>query len=163
MNVRDRLPYSNGTFWDFLTVERVHPWLSDIAAMSLSDGRGLSPTICGKISEAFSEYIGGEGDPDILSEVIASQDYQVIREEDHLDVPLSGTVCHIYIGNRPEAADRDGRTLVLGGDVIEKKDGMEFYPLFAAGMFTRLDPERKDDLRQKRIEYSWLDFSIPGR
>jgi len=140
---------------------KIHPWISDIAASSLSDRRELDQTVCKKLSSAFEAYAGAEPGLCNIRDIISSQGYDVKTCKDHLRITISGTVsCVCLLTCNMTGCERQ---IVLGGNTIATIDGEEHYPLFAAGMFTCLDPSEKNRFRQKRIDYSWPDTSIPGR
>ncbi len=155
---------TNGSFWDFLTAKGIHPWLSDIVADCLVHRRKLDDTLLLRLADAFTEYVNGDLSCRSLAGLVRAQGYEARELQDMLfDAELPAGPATVFVTGDHEVPYRNERTLALGAWNISVRDGVEYYPYFAAGMFTCLDPARQHDIRQQRIEYHWPDFAIPGR
>ncbi len=145
------VPYRRMSFSEYLTECGVHPWLSDIAANGISLGTPADASVVGRISAVFSEFTGGNPGIGCLADIVSLQGYSVSEiTENGFTVTGKNIIWHISSdGPGYISAERDGDARRL--------------PLYAIGMFVCLDPERRSEFRQKRIEYHWPDPSIPGR
>ncbi len=144
-------PYGRMSFSEYLTECGIHPWLSDIAANAISLGTSVDVSVERRISAAFSEFAGGDPGIGCLADIVSMQGYSVSEmTENGFTVTGKSIVWHIRSdGPGYISAERDGGTRRL--------------PIYTIGMFVCLDPERRPEFRQKRIEYHWPDPSIPGR
>lgn len=157
----DDPPCTRMSFADHLSATGIHPWVSDVAAMALGAGRALDSAILDRLEKAFEDYVGGDLSLESLSDVVALQGYFINMRGDFFVVNTSGGPVNV-LRNVP-AGNMEGRTLVFGEWNTERRGDVELVPFFAAGMFTCLDPGRRGEFRQKRIEYHWPDPDIPGR
>lgn len=151
------------SFLDYLTAQKVHPWLSDLAGEALAAHRALDPTVVNRLADAFAEYVGHDYSCEKLAGLVRAQGYQV-RELPGLffTVLLPGGEATVFVTGESEVPYRDDRTVALGPWNISVHRGVEYVPYFAAGMFTWLDPTHPK-VRQQRIDYHWPDEAIPGR
>lgn len=151
-------------FWDYLTEAGVHPWISGIAAECVTAIRPLDSTVLDRVEGAFEEYVGGDLTPAVLVAVLRSQGYDPEERGDGVwEETRDGRTVAVAFGDAGLSKDDYYRAIRFREENISVRDGVETYPYFAVGMATRLDPRRYGEARQKRIEYHWPDFSIPGR
>ncbi|MFA6869938.1 MAG: hypothetical protein WCQ63_03020 [Methanomethylophilus sp.] len=154
----------SGSFWDYLTEKGIHPWLSDIVADCLVHRRPLDDTLLKRLADAFYEYMHGDLNCASLAGVVRAQGYSARELQNMLfSAAMPAGEATVYVTGENEVPYKNARTIALGTWNISERDGVEYYPYFAAGMFTCLDPARQHDIRQQRIEYHWPDFSLPGR
>ncbi len=147
-------------FWGRLPDYGVHPWVSDIAARCLARRETMDASILSRMREAFRRFTGDAPDMPRIAETISSLGYSVEVSKRCLHVETDDGTVNVFLGE-PDAVS--GRTVALGDWNVHEEEGAEYYPMFAAGMFTCLDPGRRYEFRQKRLEYHWPDSSLPGR
>lgn len=147
-------------FWGRLPEYGVHPWISDIAARCLSRREKMDAGVLSKMEGAFRRFVGESPDVSRMAEAISSLGYRVETSGGRLLVGMDGGTVSVFLGE-PDTVR--GRTVALGDWNVHEEDGAEYYPLFAAGMFNCLDPDRRCEFRQSRVEYHWPDPSLPGR
>lgn len=158
-----RPPYRTVSFSEYLSEIGIHPWVSDIAANSIRYGTPIDRSVADRMSKAFRGFVGGRICAGTVSEAVSRQGYTVSDVgRDCFSVMMNGDVWHICLDILPDKGSA-GRTVVLRDGVPSMDGEVSYLPYYAAGMFTCLDPVRRDEFRQRRVEYHWPDTSISGR
>jgi len=135
-------PWETETFEEFLDSIEFPSWLTDLAKNGLADRRELDVTVFSKMSEAFHTYMAEDFSCASMARMITAQGYETVNN--------ANTFIETVVNGRPTIICLTGcgicmpegrkRVIALGPWNVSRRNGIDHYPYFAAGVMKSIDP-----------------------
>jgi len=135
-------PWMSQTFRKYLFSNDFPSWLFDIAVSCLIERRELDITVMKQMNDAFSAFMGGDYSYASIARVITAQGYETVND--------ANTLIRTYLNGRPTeisltpsdipSAKGRIRAIALGAWNVSRKNGVDYYPIFTAGIIAAVDP-----------------------
>lgn len=135
-------PWKSRTFRQYLQENEFPSWLFDVAVLCLIEKRELDVTVMKQMNEEFRKYMDGDYSYASIARMITAQGYETVND--------ANTLIRTYLNGRPteisltpsDIPSTNGRkrAIAFGAWNVFRKNGVEYYPFFTAGIIAAIDP-----------------------
>ena len=136
-----RPPWRSVSFRDYALENGCEEALAK-ATEAFSRNHGMDNGPISRLNDLFVEYMGGDLSFASLGRMITSQGYETVNNMNkYIETYLDGRPSRLYVDAEdvPSPTGRF-RFVSFGRWNVSSKDGVDFYPLFALGMVSAIDP-----------------------
>ena len=138
-------PWKEEPFRDFAASSGIGDALRD-AEISLKGMTYVDAAACSHLDSLFRDYMGGDLSHASVARMITAQGYETVNNLNrYIETYLDGRPSRLYVLTDDVPSPSGRMMFVSFGDWnVHRKDGVDFYPLFALGVLKAVDPMFKN-------------------